>query len=133
MNEKTDNTLNAIGKLITLTRNGKINWSSLSSNAVPPDFPGENISSIYTCSYADKKLRIYRRTGKRDPIISGGILQSVVSPGGKYDEVVLEIVNNDGVSTWQFPTENILKDLLKTIKYKTSGAQELIQSLLNEQ
>jgi hypothetical protein len=38
-------------------------------------------------------------------------------------------VNN---SVWKFPKERILHDLLEAVKYKTSGANDVIQSLLNE-
>lgn len=135
MEEKKDKNIEAIAKLITLTRDGKLHWISIDQSEVYKN-EGDFIDSVFTTTYKEKILRLYRRKYK-GPSISAQI-SSFFSSTVKttelqwHTEIILELIDASGRSLWSFPKEEILKDLLKTIKYKVSGADELISNLLNE-
>lgn len=135
MEENKDKNIEAIAKLISLTRDDKLRWTSVVSTAILAT--GDDvIDSVFTARYKDKDLRVYRRKYKGPSLVPN--IAVIFSGSGKsaelrwYTEVVLELIDPLGSSLWIFPKEEILKDLLKTIKYKVSGAQDLINSLLSE-
>ena len=137
MEEQTDKDIQAIAKIISLTRTNKIEWSSVDSKSIPRKGSEDIIDSAYVSQYKEKIIRLYRRKYKGHSITSKiGVLAFGASVKQSemrwYSEVILDITNRNGTSLWEFPKEDILNDLLKTIKYKTSGAEDLIEGLLNE-
>jgi hypothetical protein len=97
--------------------------------------PGDIVSSIFICTYNNSFLRIYHRKYKSFPRALGGFFgTSKPSKEEKswYSEVILALTDDVNNSVWKFPKERILHDLLEAVKYKTSGANDVIQSLLNE-
>ncbi|MCI5137369.1 MAG: hypothetical protein D3922_02890 [Candidatus Electrothrix sp. AR1] len=138
MSEKQDINIEAMAKLISLTRDGKLEWSSVSPGMVKGQQDDDIINSVFTTQYKDKFLRLYHRKYQNIPYstaaVSGFFGAAVAASIKKkwYNEVVLELISEQGDSLWVFPKENILQDLLKAIKYKASGANDLIKSLLQE-
>lgn len=143
MTEAIDKNIEAIGKLILLTQKSKLVWDSRDPSVVPGQSSENIASSVFVCEYNFKKLRIYQRKYKD---VSRGLgilglagLGSAYANDSKqpemrwYSEIVLELVDEFGNSIWQFPKEKILRDLLEAVKYRTSGASDVIESLLNEQ
>lgn len=134
--QKRDKNIEAIAKIIELTRNNKIVWKSVNSEKVPSSSE-EIISYVFTSKYNEKILRIYDRSYLKtvyQDLTFSDILKNNErkSERKRLSEVVLEITNISGESLWKFPPNPILKDLLKSIKFKVSGADDLINSLLNE-
>lgn len=136
MGEKTDRNIDAMGKLLLLTQKGAIEWKSVSPSSVKGAGLEDIVTSSFVCKYQDKFLRIYRRKYKGPSSLSflGGIWGNTEKQSELrwYSEVVLELIDENGSSLWQFPKGEILRDLLEAIKYKASGAHDLINSLLNE-
>ena len=136
MEEKKDKNIEAIAKIISLTRDDKLSWTSVNPNEVLNRSPEDILSSVFVTHYKDKVLRIYQRRYKGPSISAkiGALFSAAISSSDMrwYSEVVLELINDDGHSLWSFPIEDILKDLLEVIKYKASGASDLISSLLSE-
>lgn len=138
MSEVVDKNIEAIGKLIFLTQKGKVQWSSEEPSVVRGLASDDVISSVFGCRYNETQLRIYLRRYKGDVPRTLGLLPSWAvevkhSEMRWYSEIVLEVVDDYGNSIWQFPKENILRDLLEAVKYKTSDAHGVIESLLKEQ
>lgn len=136
MDDKKDKNIEAIAKIISLTRDDKLAWQSVDPSEVSNQNTEDIIGSVFVTQYKDKILRVYLRKYKGP---SGGAFSLLFSPQESksremrwYSEVVLELINNTGLSLWIFPKEDILKDLLTVIKYKVSGADDLINSLLSE-
>ncbi len=123
MKEKRDKYIEAIAKIIELTRANTLSWNSVNNSAVQKTMSDNIISSVFSTSYKEKILRIFKRQYQR---------QYQDAPVW-LEEVVLEIVDNKGISLWTFPKEAIINDLLRTIQFKISGADDLMNSLLNEQ
>ena len=123
MKEKQDKYIEAIAKIIELTRANILSWNTVNNSAVQKTMSDNIISSVFSTSYKEKILRIFKRQYQR---------QYQDAPVW-LEEVVLEIVDNKGISLWTFPKEAIINDLLRTIQFKISGADDLMNSLLNEQ
>jgi len=134
MEDNKDKNIEAIAKLILLTRDDKLKWTSANTSAIP--MRGDDaIDSVFITIYKDKILRLYRRKYKWTSIsthVVGIFTGSKSTEPQWFTEIVLEIIDELGRSLWAFPKEEILKDLLKTIQYKVSGADDLISSLINE-
>lgn len=144
MNNKQDQYIEAMAKLLFLTQQGKVEWKPIDPNLIFINTDKNRVSSAYTCSYKEKNLRIYERNYK--PAVydtrnlglgafvtsSGSIDSTALGNRDLVSEVILEIVDDKNNPLWQFPKEKILKDLLETVRYKISGAQDLIQSLISD-
>jgi hypothetical protein len=142
MLDNQDKNLEAIAKLLFLTQQGKIKWMPDDPNSISKVYNDEIISSAFSATYREKPLRIYKRKYKTLKVVRslagvlGGIsMQEILNPPKEtvvVSDIVLEITDKKGNGIWQFPDEQILGDLLEAIKYKASGAQDLIDSLLSE-
>lgn len=135
MEEKTDKQIEAIAKIISLTRKNELTWETLSYDNLPKKYANEIVDSAYLTYFKNKPLRIYRRRYRVADTTSNlnSVIRGVLSSSdGWITDIILDITNDEGQSLWQFPEEAILNDLLKVIKYKTSGAEDIINSLLEE-
>lgn len=143
MTDVTDKTIDAIAKLISLTRQEKLVWSPIN----PTRFKGgldETILLSFKVKYTDKILGLYKRRLKTSGLSSHlkneglGLLSSYPQAHKLSEEyrgateVVLEIVDDYENTLWEFPRERILEDLLSVVMYKTSGAGDLIERLIHD-
>jgi hypothetical protein len=139
MPDKKDQNIEAMAKLLFLTQQGTIAWNSEDPSVIEKKTTDETISSVFLSQYKDKLIRIYLRKYKALGLQGLGLkglgLAGLGLPSVNYDwkeEVILELTDDKGNSIWQFPKETILNDLLQAVKYKASGAYDLIQSLLSD-
>lgn len=136
MSDLNTKSIEAISKLIMLTREDKLEWKEMRTEEVANDTDDEKISSAFYAVYNGKKIRIFSRRVKP----SNNTLSFAASAAASAflldyptrTEVVLQIIGSTGVPLWSFPKEDMLKDLLSLIQYKVSGASDIIESLLNE-
>lgn len=130
MDEKMSKAIESIGKLIEITRNGKLQWISIDPDSVNKEYVEEQIESAFRTKYNNKFLRLYKRTY---PItINTSFSFVTASKEVMRNEVKLEIVDQFQSVLWSFPTTEILNDLLNTVQYQCSGAKDIIDSLLDE-
>lgn len=136
MSDINTKSIDAISKLIMLTRDDKLKWKEMSTTEVAIDTEDEQILSAFFTVYNGKKIRIFSRSVKlnnKTGLMSPASSVSAILLGfSTRTEVVLQIMGSTGVPIWSFPKEDMLKDLLSLIQYKVSGASDLIESLLNE-
>ena len=136
MSDKQDKNIEAMAKLISLTRDGKLVWESVGPDTVFPRKEGDNIDSVFTAEYNGKNLRIYHRDYQRYLGLQTTLVRAMSGADAdgmmSVSEVVLELTDNEGRSLWAFPSEGILGDFLRVIQYKVSGAGDLINELLDE-
>lgn len=136
MSDINTKSIEAISKLIILTRDDKIKWKEMSTTEVAMDTEDEQILSAFFTVYNGKKIRIFSRNVK--PNNKGGLMSANIAASAfllgfsARTEVVLQIMGTTGFPIWSFPKEDMLKDLLSLIQYKVSGASDIIDSLLNE-
>jgi len=133
MKVKRDKYIEAIAKIIALTRSNILKWDPVNNSAVQKKNRNDKISSVFRTSYRGKILQIFKRQ-YQDTTVSGTLRSLALqhTESNWFEEVILEIVDTKPSSLWTFPKEDIIKDLLRTIKFKTSGADDLIDSLVNE-
>jgi len=134
MSDGKSKTLEATARLLFLTQNGDIDWYL----GEPEDVQnkktnGEILRSVFRTEYRDKTLQIYER--RYQQLFRGGLSGLLVDSSSEPQmrwrtDVCLELIDVEGAMLWEFPNEEILPDLLEAIRYKVSGAGDLIDSLL---
>jgi len=132
---KSDRNVEAIARILSLTREGVIEWAPEDAGNIGNKYPDNIIDTVFTAQFKDKILRTFRRrykAEKPDPFASLFATQLKNPKLVWHSQSVLEIVDEDRLSLWQFPTESMINDLHTAIKYKVSGADDLITSLLDE-
>ena len=141
MTNKKDKWIDAVAKLIKLTQEGRITWSS----RIPDDSlkrqPSDRIGSVFVTSYKEKKLRLYERNYEYRPV---GLLAGLTPPEalGKgfslsdktswETDVVLEFISADEVNLWTFPIIDTLKDLLTSVRYQAAGVKDFLDEILSD-
>jgi hypothetical protein len=83
----------------------------------------ERIESVFYTTYKGKRLRLYKRTYK-------AYRNEITSAPYMADEVILEIVADNGLTLWTFPKVDITRDLLEAVQYEVSSANDLLVELL---
>lgn len=136
MGDSVDKNIEALGKLILLTQKGKIEWNPANPSSVRAMNPDDVIQYVFLCEYKNKFLRIYQRKYKAPQNTFGVSVLSSWNDRSEmawHSEVILELTTRNGESVWQFPKGKILNDLLESVRYKTSGAHDVINNLLEEE
>ena len=124
--------IDVIGRLIKLTKDRKLIWEVGQPLYSIGQENEERIESIFYTTYKDKKIRIYKRTYKayRTPHSIPGFSR----PPRSYieSEIVLEFVNDDGLTLWRFPQLDMTRDLLSSIQYQVAKVGKFLADILNE-
>lgn len=124
--------IDVIGRLIKLSKDGKLVWEVGQPLYSIGQENEERIESIFYATYKDKIIRIYKRTYKayRTPRSYPGISQQ---PRSYIEsEIVLEFVNKDGLTLWRFPELDMTRDLLSSIQYQVANIGEFLTNILSE-
>ena len=120
--------IDVVSRFIELTQDGELVWEAGQPFKSIGQDNSERIESVFTSNYKGKKLRIYKRTYQSYQIPSN------LGPKGGYitDEVVLEIIADNGLTLWTFPKVHIIRDLLKAVQYEVAGVEELLDQILKD-
>ena len=120
--------IDVISGLIELTQDGELVWEAGQPLKTIGQDSSERIESVFISNYKGKKLRIYKRTYQSYQISSN------LGPKGAYitDEVVLEVIADNGLTLWTFPKVHIIRDLLRAVQYEVAGVEELLDEILKE-
>ena len=135
MSEQKEKWIEAVGKLLKLTQEDRIVWISLHPEAVRSKNPDDVIEDVFSTEYKGKVLRIYSRrfrtlvTNPFDGIFGAKTAKPEIVV---RKEVLLEILDPQGNPVWTFPKENILVDLLTSIKFQVSGVKKFLNDILDE-
>lgn len=138
MDEKSDKWTRAIAKLIEKTQRGRMVWRLVESSDPEMKDVQDGGRTVFITEDGDRILRIYEHQYQKmisSISISARLSQAQDSQSGRYvtrSEVILEFVNRNWTPIFRFPETEGLSDLLFTIKYRTSGAQEYLDQLLAE-
>jgi hypothetical protein len=118
MSEEKYKWLDATTRLISLTQQGKISWTVAGGHLQPRNT--ELISKVFISNSTSQTLRLYAGLG-------AVIRPNSVNPREK--RIVLEFIDKNGGTTWQFPDNPALTDLLEVVQYQASGAQNFLAEL----
>jgi hypothetical protein len=135
-----DKIVEKITRLITLTQDNTIKWNASSPETarIIQDDDSYAVGAIYTTTYKEKRLRIYKRRFKvNEPsaLVSGSSasLLSVYSPKQSYPywdtNIILEFVNEEGDSLWTFPYAPSLEDLFSAVQYQVADVGNFLDSI----
>ncbi len=142
LNENTfkDKSIEAIAKLITMTRQKKLIWQEYDKSFIQKNNPDCIIESAYSTDYKDKIFRIYKikyKTPLSEDIFpylattALGLNQDKINYKWKT-RIILDLSNEKGDSLWTFPNEPILNDLYETVQFYSSGVHDIINDILND-
>ncbi len=112
--------VDAVAKLIELTREGHLQWS-IESEAKTP-FEQERATAVFTTEQDGRKLRLY----------------AIKAPFGYMAETwqetkaILDVVNDNGERIFSFPDVFALSNLLETVSYQASGMASFIKNIIHE-
>lgn len=116
----TKETIQLVEKLIEMTQNDILVWST--SN-------GDNFGNteklydlIYDVNYLNQNIRIYKYKFK---------VYSDELTFHWLEDISLELVNNEGFTTFNFPKVSNIEVLLNTVMYKTSNVNNFFNSIVN--
>lgn len=115
--------IEVIANLIFLTQDGVLVWEVgelFNSMGKQTD---ERIESVFYTTYKGKRLRLYKYTYK-------AYRNEITNAPYMADEVLLEIVADNGLTLWTLPKVDITRDLLEAVQYEVSSANDLLIELL---
>ncbi|MBI4083429.1 MAG: hypothetical protein HY423_12555 [Candidatus Lambdaproteobacteria bacterium] len=116
-----DKWLKAIVRLNELTQKGILKWEV----SHPPNLSGtsDHVEIAFLTEYEGERLRIFKRRSKI--ALDEELL-------GWHDQPVLQIIDRQGVTRFDFPTSPALYDLISSVEYQTSGVGAFIDKLASD-
>ncbi len=132
MAKERDKYVDVIAKLVQLTQEGKLTWSS-SNPSTTESVAGEQIESIFTTNYKRAKLRILRKRYKHEPNISPAFLGFGSGAGPRWiTETVLDMIDDGNFQLWRFPNVGPIDDLFSAVQYQVAGVKSFIENVLQD-
>jgi hypothetical protein len=149
-----DKWLEVISKLIALTQEGQLKWRAQRPDDSLKEEPDDRIRIVFTATYQDHHLRLYKRSRKRTrrqtPGVSSPTLteaeSNLLKVSGVYhvqpreedeptwvSDVVLEFVTDDNLPILTAPSMRILSDLLNAVRYQVAGVRDFTNRILSDQ
>ena len=122
-------------KLIELTQDDKLRWRPLTAPALAAfrkSF-GSGVESAYQADYDEYQLTLYRAVKSESADRAASSLFEGPSWGRARrgaSTVHLVLFGNGG--NWEFPSNNALDDLMRSVEHKMTGANDFIDKLLQE-
>jgi len=124
--------VDAIAKLIELTREGSIRWTPKAADESLKKDPQDRLGTVFEARHKGRNLRLYERAYRIagvSPILRAS---GLFGEGDWHTVVLLEIVNDEGQVLWTFPQMNALRDLLASVRYQSAGVADFIDELLED-
>ena len=125
----------AVLKILKLTHLGVLSWVKESPPQALIDSTDSVISSYFESEYHSRKLALFhqrrRRTGMEEYLAKHS-LAATFSEDDKWVEIDrLVLLHDDGEIAYSFPPSRVVRDLLQTVRHKTSGIDQFLDELLN--
>ncbi|USX28671.1 hypothetical protein NHH73_10465 [Oxalobacteraceae bacterium OTU3CINTB1] len=125
----------AVLKMLKLTHLGVLSWVKESPPQALIDSTDSVISSYFESEYHSRKLALFhqrrRRTGMEEYLAKNSLV-AMFSEDDKWVEIDrLVLLHDDGEIAYSFPPSRVVRDLLQTVRHKTSGIDQFLDELLN--
>ena len=130
--------IDATARLLRLTQEARLIWESHR----PPDYlnsqADKRVDVVYKAEYNDRTLRLYEMRYKVERPHAYLSFTATISI---YDQreypywtstIVLELLDQNGLSPWAFPNTQVLADLLESVRYQVSGVKDFMHEVLAE-
>lgn len=118
--------LDAITRMIVLTQQGKLRWTT---EPWVPKPPTEDVTSpVFYADFKNRIMRLYKTQVSRDRVMSGMFPEM---PAWR-ERIILEFVTSEGASLWEFPEVSPLSDLFDAVQYQAAGVSEFLDEIFVE-
>ena len=126
----------AVLKILKLTHLGVLSWAKETPPKVMIESTDSVISSYFEAEYQSRKLALFherrRRTGMEEYMAKKSLAAMFVGSDDQWVEVDrLVLLHDDGEIAYSFPPSRVVRDLLQTVRHKTSGIDQFLDELLN--
>jgi hypothetical protein len=137
MSAEKNKWIDAVGKLLTLTQEGQVVWTTSDPPASLNSLPHERVDVVYLTRYKDKKLRLYELQYKVEKPPEWEAVSVLSQFGNKQypywtKRTVLELLDENELSAWRFPRTSVIDDLLTAVKYQVAGVRDFLAEILAE-
>ena len=147
MSDENKDWIDAVTKLIKLTQEGELKWSSSGETAQVSRQESERVSVVFKAQHKNKYLRLYELQSRIDEPVKSPFFTTAsyateyaTSVSGLFGahlpqypywnkEVILEFTDYQGHALWKVPHVPPLRDLLHTVEYQVSGAGEFLKDI----
>jgi hypothetical protein len=136
MSTEKNKWIDAVGKLLTLTQEGQLAWTTSEPPASLNSLPHKRVDVIYQTRYKERDLRLYELHYKvekpKGPLVN--ILNQFDDRQYPYwtKITVLELLDENGLSAWTFPNMEVIGHLLAAVKYQVAGVKDFLDEILAE-
>ncbi len=130
--------IDAAGKLLQLTQDGKLKWQPRDAPAylnLEPD--RKRVEVVYEAKYNSRKLRLYQFSYKvQKPRSSLGALKDLAAYVNPHEypywttKTALELLDQSGFGAWTFPETEVLEDLAVAVRYQVAEVKEFLDEIL---
>lgn len=123
--------IKAVTKLIELTQADSLKWERSTSTHGIVQNDDYRVQVVFTTEFESHKLRLFRARKRIVPIATITVYAIVEQPKEPYwtAETILEIVDDYGISMYQFPYVSAISDLYNSVIAKTSRIDDLLSKL----
>jgi len=136
MNDKQNKLVESVTKIIKLTQEGNLKWSTSKIEKVETR-DDIRIDTVFICKFKNKILRLFKSSFK---VIKPGpfdfFTEKFFSCARKYpyweSSITLEFIDDAGITIWTFPNINALNDLFKAVQYQVAGIDEFLNEILKD-
>ena len=126
----------AVLKILKLTHLGVLSWVKETPPKSLVESTDSIISSYFETEYRSRKLALFhqrrRRTGMEDYMAKKSLSAMFTGSDDQWVEMDrLALLHDDGEVAFSFPPSPVVRDLLRTVRHKTSGIDQFLDELLN--
>jgi len=132
MEKEKNKIIDAVAKIIKDTQDGVMKWKSVPEHVVRA-YPDDIIDSVFVSDYKGQRLRIHVRSFKSTPRPDLKSFGGFDADQSKWKSlVVLELVDGLGNTLWNFPSVDLLNDLLASVQYQIAGVEKYLDDILKD-
>jgi len=143
MASESDRYVELVAKLLELTQEGTLKWSSRPPRASLNSDPERAVDIVYTAQYKGKTLGLYMVRRKFETSGTGSFFSGLTGTSGYSGfygpnppkwvyEPILEFIDGAGNSVWTFPLVSGLSDLLSAVRYQAAGVSQFLDDVLGK-
>ena len=142
MATEKDKVIKFVAKLIELTQDGKVVWSTIEPRRTLKSHPDYPVDLVYVTEYKEKRLGLYRQ--RADYVTLGSLLSGSFGTTGYSGfsgtspqrnsriGTILEMVDYSGNCLWTFPEVSGLQDLYDAVQYQVAGVKNYLDSVISD-
>lgn len=117
-----DDWVRAVARLIRLTEEGKLRWTSAQA---PRSLQEQLVDVVFSAEYEGKRLRLHKEPKRINPPAYGAQYPYWI------EEVVLELGDQAEEGWYTIPETEAAKELLESVEYQVYGVDDFLSKVLD--